>query len=282
MKVIMAIMIAVLALYGCASNASKDLEPTITFSPQERTVADSVVANMVQIPAGTFRMGGLGEDPEDDELPVRDVKIDAFAISAYEISFEQYDVFARSTGRELPEDQGWGRGARPVINVSYEDAVAFVEWLKAGTGKSFRLPSEAEWEYVARAGSEADFFHGNDIAQLCDYGNTADKSATTGWRNMTCADGFANTAPVGSFKPNAMGVYDMNGNVWEWVADCWYRNYKDAPTDSSPREKERCTMRGQRGGSWFYGSDEAKSSYRSNGNEKDKSVTLGFRVAMDL
>jgi formylglycine-generating enzyme required for sulfatase activity len=255
--------------------------PQITLNTEQQVMVDELLSDMVIIPAGEFKMGDLSGNGEGDELPVRAVAVKAFAIGRYEISFNQYDVFAQATGRELPDDQSWGRDQRPVINVSWEDAMAFAQWLTASTGMAFRLPAEAEWEFVARSGASSVYSYGDDVSQLCQHGNTADLSAKSGWRNMSCADGFSTTAPVGSFQANSLGVYDMHGNVWEWVADCWYRNYDGAPDTSEAREG-KCTSKGQRGGSWFYGTDEARSSYRSNGNVKDRSVTLGFRLARDL
>ncbi len=159
---------------------------------------------------------------------------------------------------------------------------AFIAWVNDQTGAALRLPTEAEWEYVARAGSDSSYAFGDNADQLCRYANTADQSARAGWRNMACNDGFATSAPVGSFEANAFGIYDMHGNVWEWVADCWFRNYDAATDDGSARDNGQCRARVQRGGSWFYAAEEAHSAFRSSGNARDRSVTLGFRVASDL
>ena len=261
----------------------------LTFTPtinvpntNDREILDQLLADMVVIPGGRFRMGDIANSGEDDELPVRTVVIKPFAMARFEVTFEQYDLFVRMTDREAPRDR-WGRGRRPVIDVNWFDVVDFIDWVSNATGVRLRLPTEAEWEYAARAGSDSRYSFGDDEALLCEYANIADSGTAIGWRNKQCSDGFATTAPVGSFKPNAFGLYDMHGNVWEWLGDCWFHNYKRAPADWRRWIKPGgCSVRAQRGGSWFYGSEEARSSYRSQGNELDKSVTLGFRLARDI
>ena len=257
--------------------------PTVTLhNDRDQEILDKLLADMVVIPAGMFRMGDIDNVGEDDELPVRNVAIRSFAIGRYEVTFEQFDVFVRMTNGERPRDR-WGRGRQPVIDVNWHDAMKFAQWVSNATGVRLRLPTEAEWEYAARAGSDDAYSFGNDEALLCDYANIADSATDIGWRNKKCSDGFQTTAPVGSFKPNAFGLYDMHGNVWEWLSDCWFHNYKRAPVDGRHWTKPGgCSVRAQRGGSWFYGADEARSSYRSQGNELDKSVTLGFRLARDI
>lgn len=237
---------------------------------------------MVVIPAGRFRIGDIQEVGEDDESPVQLIEIASFAMARYELTFEQYGVYARATGNEIPKTR-WGRGKRPVIRVTWHDAMEFIEWLNGISGLAFRLPSEAEWEYAARAASEDNYAHGNEVELLCNYANIADSTTTIGWRTDKCSDGFAATAPVGSFKANGFGLYDMQGNVWEWLADCWNRNHSGIPLDGRARTKfGGCSTRVQRGGAWFYGPEEARASYRSQGDELDKSVTVGFRLAQDI
>ena len=256
--------------------------PTLAaLSTQDQKIINQLINDRVELPAGSFSMGDINGVGEDDELPVHKVSVSRFALGRYEVTFEQYDVYVRATGSESPQDR-WGRGRRPVIDVTWQDAMAFTEWLAVITASPVRLPTEAEWEYAARAGSDNDFSFGNDDSTLCEYANIADQSTTIGWRNKKCDDGYRTTAPVGSFKPNAFGLYDMSGNVWEWLDDCWLRNYKSAPSDSRPQLTGSCSKRAQRGGSWFYGSDEARSAYRAFGNEFDKSVTVGFRLAYDI
>ena len=198
---------------------------------------------MVEIPAGRFQMGRVSGGCQDSEKPVHEVRIASFALSKTEVTFEEYDHFTAATGRKRAEDEGWGRGRRPVINVSWSDAVAYAEWLSAQAGESYRLPSEAEWEYAARAGSVTAYHFGNDASLLCGYGNHADTSTDYEWRNTACSDGVGKrTATVGTYQPNAFGLYDMHGNVFEWVQDCWNESYKVAPTDRALRVEGPATV----------------------------------------
>lgn len=265
---------------AAADQGDENAFPEVTLNASERKILDDLLENMVVIPAGTFVMGDSTGEGEDDELPLRTVTVKSFAISRYEVTFEQYDLYARMTEEEAPKDR-WGRERRPVMDVTWNDTKEFTRWVSQVTGTKLRLPSEAEWEYVARAGAEGNYSFGNDVASLCDYANVADSSTDIGWRVKQCSDGYRTTAPVGSFKPNAFGVYDMHGNVWEWLEDCWYRNYRGAPDHSAARTKGSSCSHAQRGGSWFYGAEEARSSYRARGAENEKSVTLGFRLARD-
>ena len=171
---------------------------------------------MVRISLGQFRMGSL-KRPE--EAPVHEVRFTKpFAMARYETTFEEYDRFAQATGRELPDDEGWDRGRRPVINVSWQDAKDYAAWLSGQTGKRYRLPSESEWEYAARSGGQDEIWAGtSEKSQLNEY---------VVWNTDR-------TAPVGTKKPNGLGLYDMSGNVDEWVEDCWHDNYKGAPTEGS-------------------------------------------------
>ena len=224
---------------------------------------------MVTIPAGSFRMGCVsGRDCEFFEKPVHSVSIASFEISKYEVTFEEYDAFTDATGREQVQDAGWGRGRRPVINVSWHDAVAYTQWLSSETGDRYRLPSEAEWEYAARAGSTTRYSWGNDIGRNranCD-------GCGSEWDNKQ-------TAPVGSFRANSWGLYDMHGNVWEWVQDCWNNNYRGAPDDGSAWESEDYISRVVRGGSWGRGPRSLRSAIRVWGDPGNRSYSSGFRIA---
>ncbi|WP_409523213.1 SUMF1/EgtB/PvdO family nonheme iron enzyme [Nitrincola sp. MINF-07-Sa-05] len=227
---------------------------------------------MAVVPAGSFMMGDLDNRGDDNERPVREVTIKhPFALSRHEVTFAEYDQFAQSTRRNLPDDEGWGRGSRPVINVSWHDAVAYTHWLSRQTGHSYRLPTEAEWEYAARAGTETSYWWGNELLDgyaVCD-------ECGSEW------DG-ERTAPVGQFPANAWGLFDMHGNVDEWVQDCYEDSYIGAPDDGSARINAGCTHQVMRGGSWF---DiprliRASSRYRHPANASRN--TWGFRVALDL
>ncbi len=152
--------------------------------------------------------------------PQHRVTVKPFAIGKYEVTFDEWDACVKAGGCNgyRPEDPGWGRGNRPVINVSWNDTKAYVAWLAKKTGNPYRLPSEAEWEFAARAGTTTPFAFGTTI--------------TPKQANFGRSDG--KTEPVGSYPPNAWGLYDMHGNVWEWVEDCWHDNYGRSPTDGQP------------------------------------------------
>ena len=241
------------------------------------TALPAAMPEMVVIPAGTFRMGCVsGRDCEDDEFPVHDVTIpQAFEVSVYEVTFAQWDacVAGGGCGGYRPYDEGWGRGNRPVINVSWEDAQAFVSWLSRYTGEDYRLLSEAEWEYVARAGTETAYGMGDAIRR-----NQANCTGSRLMREGICRDRWDYTAPVGSFQPNAFGVHDMHGNVGERVEDCWNDSYAGAPSDGSAWLSGDCSRRVLRGGSWGRGPVRLRSASRlaSTGGRYNDS---GFRVA---
>lgn len=247
---------------------------------------------MVQIPAGEFWMGS-GEDDQEasaSERPLHRVTIPRpFEIGKYEVTFDEYDQFAHATGRALPSDQGWGRGRRPVINVSWEDALAYAAWLSKMIGKSYRLPTEAEWEYAARAGSETERFWGDDPQQACQYANGADRSFQHyGYSGEIhdCDDGYIFTAEVGSFKASQFkanpGLYDTLGNVWEWVQDSWHGNYQGAPADGSAWEAAGNGPRVMRGGSWGRDPRRLRSAVRDRFEPHLRVNSVGFRLARTL
>ena len=230
---------------------------------------------MVVVPAGAFRMGCVsGQNCQDDESPVHRVTIDApFAVGVYEVTFTEWDrcVRAGGCGGYRPDDKGWGRGKRPVIHVSWKDARAYVAWLSGESGARYRLLSEAEWEYVARAGSETAYSWGNAIR----------KTRANCWGCGSRWD-REQTAPVGSFGANAFGLYDVHGNVWERVEDCWNDSYAGAPTDGTAWEQGNCYYRVVRGGSWFNNPRFLRSAYRIRSTSGYRNVILGFRVARSL
>lgn len=227
---------------------------------------------MVVLPSGQFRMGDQAGLGDDNEKPVHVVHIaKPFAIARFEVTFKEYDEFADATSRPLPSDEGWGRGQRPVINVSWKDAAAYATWLKNKTGLPYRLPSEAEWEYAARAGSLSTFWWGDEFKE--NMANCA--GCGSEW------DG-KQTAPVGSFSPNNWGLHDMTGNVDEWVADCYLENYTQAPIDGSAYKQRGCADRVMRGGSWFEIERLIRPASRYRNPLNAKRDSWGFRVALDL
>ena len=231
---------------------------------------------MTVVPAGTFRMGCLqGSGCAADELPVREVVISGrFALSKHEITFADWDACVEGGGCNgyLPDDKGWGRGSRPAINVNWDDAQSYVTWLSRSTGKTYRLPSEAEWEYAARAGTQSPYNWGNDLGP--DRANCGEDR---------CRDGFENTAPVGSFPANAWGLHDMHGNVFEWVQDCWNGStYEGAPTDGSAWTDGDCESRVSRGGAWSSSPTNLRSANRVRNARDHRQNSLGFRVVRTL
>ena len=229
---------------------------------------------MVVLPTGSFRMGDLSGDGDSDESPVRTVTIGKrIAMGRYEVTFADYDRFADADSRRSrPDDEGWGRGRRPVINVSQEDAKAYAVWLSAQTGKTYRLPSESEWEYAARAGTTTRYSWGDEIGD-----------------NRANCDGCGSewddeqTAPVGRFEPNAFGLYDMHGNVWEWVEDCYVDTYTGAPIDGSARTSG-CVSDSAvlRGGAWSVSPRPLRAADRVWGAPSDRDDVIGFRLVQDL
>lgn len=246
--------------------------------------------DMVVLPPGIFTMGTLpnelGHSP--DEAPQHEVAIPyLLAIGRYEITFEQWDACAVERGcSNYPGDSNWGRGRRPVINVSWNDAQQYVRWLSKKTGEEYHLPTEAEWEYAARAGTQTPrFWREGEIA--CAFANVYDASGQRvhhlNWDSFSCIDAQQSTAPAGSFLPNNFGLYDMLGNVWEWTADCWVANYDGAPANGGGRGENfagaDCKRHVIRGGSWNSVSWSTRSGFRGWQRGSDSTYALGFRVA---
>jgi formylglycine-generating enzyme required for sulfatase activity len=222
---------------------------------------------MVELPAAEYPMGSAGNSLNFDERPEHPVHLPAFAIGKYEVSFAEYDRFALATGRHLPNDEGWGRDDRPVINVSWNDANAYAQWLSEQTGHHYRLPSESEWEFAARAGTATMYWWEGlmkvNPANCFDCGSK--------W------DG-ASTAPVGSFFANKFGIHDTAGNVQEWTGDCYHPNYEGAPADGSVWQTPDCTERVVRGGSYTSPLDSVRSARRARYAQDTRLDNLGFRV----
>ena len=235
---------------------------------------------MVVIQAGSFKMGCVsGLDCFDHEKPAHQVTIpQLFAVSKFEVTFEDYSRFS---GPNDLDDEGWGRGYRPIINVSWNHAQEYVTWLSSQTGQTYRLLTEAEWEYAARAGSTTKFHFGNNESQLCRYANFYD---TTAGRDVTpCSDGVdLQTAVVGRYEPNAFGLHDMYGNAWEWVEDCWNNDYSGAPSDGSAWLTGDCDRRVMRGGSWASIHWLVHSAMRDRATDGYRSHSRGIRVARTL
>ena len=243
---------------------------------------------MVVVPAGSFTMGSpAGEQGRDiDESPQHGVTIaKPFAVGRFAVTFDEWDacVADRGCNGYHPQDLGWGRNRRPVINVTWDEATAYAAWVSRKIGKPYRLLTEAEWEYAARAGSTTAYYWGNEIGK----GNA--NCAPVG--KEACGSEWDNeqTAPVGSFAANAFGLYDMAGNVWQWVQDCYHDNYNGAPTDGSAWTTGNCRgtleedlQRVIRGGSWISGPLNLRSAGRFRDTFNNGGNNLGFRVGRTL
>ena len=223
---------------------------------------------MVWLPGGTFRMG-QDDSRYDNEMPAHEVELSSFSIGQTPVTFEEYDRFCAATGKKQPKDQGWGRGARPVINVTWKDAIAYCEWLSRQTGTSYRLPTEAQWEYACRAKSDAAYCFGEDAKQLRDYA----------WYGEDWEKGSAH--PVGEKRANAWDLHDLHGNVWEWVGDWYASDYYQRSPRENPGGPESGSRRVVRGGSWSRGAEDCRSACRGWNNLSVRSRYLGFRLARD-
>jgi formylglycine-generating enzyme required for sulfatase activity len=268
---------------------------------------------MVVVPAGGFEMGSPSSERgrEKSEGPQHRIAIEKpFAIGKYEVTRGEFAAFVRETG--FPAHQicvywfaidkesvkggaqdwlhpGYRQTDRdPVVCVSWEDARAYGTWISRKTGKTYRLPSEAEWEHAARAGTTSARFWGDNPDEACEYANAHDQfgkllNEEFPWARHNCNDGYAQTAPVGSFRPNGFGLHDMLGNVWEWVGDCWHETYGGAPMDGSAWESDgTCVRRVFRGGSWINLPWVVRSANRKKLKADVRSYGGGFRLARTL
>ena len=258
-----------------------------TYLP-DQGICDNVIARferenlpaMVAIPSGRFLMGSPEGEPlrYDDEGPQRLIELEGFYLSSTEITFGMWDACVRDEGcSHNPSDWGWGRGDRPVMNVSWKDAQEFVAWVNANTDGGYSLPSEAQWEYAARAGTTTAFSTGDQI--------TTDKANFNGnytYNGSSVGIYRTQTVPVGSFEPNAWGLYDMHGNVREWTQDCWNKDLSNHPSNGAALESGDCGQRVLRGGSWGNTPEDLRSAYRSRGTSTARNIDLGFRLLKTL
>jgi formylglycine-generating enzyme required for sulfatase activity len=245
-----------------------------------RDCASDVCPWLVAVPAGSFTMGSPAteRDRREDEGPQHKVTLRSFAVGVYEVTFEQYDacVAAKACSTEA-DDNKWGRGKRPVINVDFEDGEQYTRWLSKKTGKRYRLPSESEWEYAARAGTSTVFAFGDKL----DPSNT-NYAANFTYNGSVKGQGRDQTLPVGSLAPNAWGLYDVHGNVLEWVIDCPHDDYQGAPSDGKPWVKNCAEPRHiLRGGSWYDNPVYSRSAFRG-GLAAGNATATGLRVVREL
>ena len=267
---------------------------------------------MVVVPAGEFEMGSREQEPDRlaGEGPVHPVRLGhPFALMRNEVTRGQFFAFVKDTGYRAAKSCFAGDGtdwreyagktwkepgfsqdpSHPVVCLSWADARAYADWLSKKTGQSYRLPSEAEWEYAARAGSQHRYSYGDNDRELCTYANVVDLSMKSGfpgfkdaWRYVDCVDGYVYTAPVGKFKPNAFGLNDMHGNAWEWVQDCFHDSYQGAPVDGRPWDSAVCAKRTVRSGSWDRYQDGVRSAVRNGVEPAIGNDDVGFRLARTL
>lgn len=277
---------------------------------------------MLTIPAGSFLMGTAVEDrlidprtgePATNDGPQHTVSFaQPFAIGRYEVTIGEFAEFVAATGHEtvdrcmefskpggfsIRKGINWQNTGflqwpnQPVVCVSYYDAAAYAAWLSEQTGKPYRLPSEAEWEYAARAGATGPYYWGNEAAAACDYANVRSAGADTiskrqveaDKKGFPCDDGFRQSSPVGSFKPNALGLYDMQGNAWEWVADCNHKDYEGAPVDGSAwleDDGKACRFGMIRSGSFLNLVERSTVTVRAGRPRSGGATNMGFRVAL--
>ena len=266
------------AALGSGTDASKEAAPgseAAAYEPGAVIRDCDECPELVVVPAGAFRMGDLTGGGDADEGPVRTVTLPrAFALARYETTFAEWDAcVAAGACRRGVSDIGLGRDRRPVILVTWRDAQDYARWLSGLAGEPYRLPSEAEWEYAARAGSGTRFPWGDEVGR----GHANCEECGTPWDDAT-------TSPVGSFPANAFGVHDMVGNVYEWVADCGRDSYAGAPSDGSVQEPGdgACVWRMMRGGSWCSLPRASRPANRVRVPDVFHDIHVGFRVARSL
>lgn len=304
-----AVLLFAYASLASASDAAVQLAPGSVFEDC------ASCPRMVVIPPGNLTMGFDGGEKDRYEGPVRQLRIEnPFAAGQYPVTNAEYGRFISDSGyattegcnfwdfdnRELIKlagsswrDPGHGRPIRdnePVVCVSWHDIKAYTRWLSQDTGMDYRLLAEAEWEYIASDRADTDYPWGDDPNDACSYANVADLALVEEvgadqfmGANVNCNDGYARIAPVDAFPPNSFGVYDLIGNSWEWVEDCYLMSYPDGPLDGSAVQVSgECDRRAVRGGAWITNSFRQRPSWRGRDPEDKLTFIFGFRVARDL
>ncbi len=261
-----------------ASLAIADPASDRRYEPGETLRDCAKCPEMVVVPAGSFTMGSPQSEKGRSyyEGPQHRVTFSQpFAVGKYAVTFDEWDACVADGGCNgyKPSDADWGRGKRPVVNVSWNDAQAYISWLKRKTGRDYHLLSEAQREYVTRAGTTTPFWWGSTIS--ADQANYTHSGEAKSWYRYQ-------TAPVDAFLPNPWGLYQVHGNVYEWTEDCWKDNYSNAPTDGSAWTSENCVSRVVRGGSWETFPRYLRSAYRDRYIAVNRSTRYGFRVARTL
>lgn len=274
----MKVILFIISIFLITSNESS---AAIDSDAKQLTEEQLPLPKMIKIPAGSFEMGCVSNRRcEDTEKPVHEVSVAAFSLSATEVVFDLWDACVEANGcRYSPEDKGWGRGQNPVIYVSFTDVTQqFIPWLNHVTGEKYRLPSEAEWEYAARAGTKTPHIAGECLS--------TDKANFSGIQTIAashCPEGKKRrrAIPVASFPPNAFGLFNMEGNVYELTQDCWNYDYNDAPSDSKAWGTGECDSRVSRGGHHSGHATGARLADRGPIDLDFRSSSGGFRLAKD-
>jgi formylglycine-generating enzyme required for sulfatase activity len=262
-------VMCITALVGAGTGTRANAQRAASTEPGDIFRDCDDCGELVVVPAGDFTMGANDTPYEKPEHAISIPR--SFAIGRREVTFAEWDQCADAGAcKYRPDDHNWGRGNQPVINVSWDDAKLFLAWLSQKTGQKYRLPSEAEWEYAARAGTKTSFWWGRDVGAAraqCDNCG----SPTT-----------QRMAPVGSFRPNGFGLFDTAGNAAEWVEDCWNDNYRNAPKDASAWTSGDCRLRVLRGGNFTSKATEIRSASRFRYDEDVRYYANGFRVLREL
>lgn len=308
------VALTLLVTCGCGGAAQSGSDTPAVPAANEASldiVTNSIGMQLVRIPAGKFMMGTVGADPtKSDEAPAHQVKLKSYYLGRTEVTKGQFAKFVAATNYKTEAEKSGSGGTgiaqpygkesglswrswgfadgdyHPVVNVSWNDAVAFCEWLSKTEGKQYSLPSEAEWEYACRAGTMTKYFNGDDKDAVAKVGIVIDKTFAAGPPALVkysspskLDDGYLYTAPVARFAPNKFGVYDMHGNVEEWCLDSWY-DYEAKPA-TDPVHREPSNERVYRGGSWYCDLANVASAYRGKQEPDDSFCYTGFRVRLE-
>lgn len=321
------VILGVSLLAGCAGRVSEWPPPVDLTRPGALFQDCAECPLMVTFPVGEATLGSPPGEPESlgldaersaRERPQRTLEIvKRIAMAQTEITVAQFEVFVDATDRRMTPGcwhflgSEWAFDAarswmdpgvetspsHPALCLNKDDAQAYAIWLSGKTGERYRLPSEAEWEFAARAGTTTAWFWGGDAGRLCDFANAGDRAtarafgwegrriqsaALPNWRGVACDDGHAAAAPVKSFKPNGFGLYDMLGNAQEWVEDCWHENYRDGPSTQAARVDGDCAIGVMRGQGWTGSATVIRSAFRLKMDRADRRFTFGFRVVREM
>jgi formylglycine-generating enzyme required for sulfatase activity/serine/threonine protein kinase len=259
--------------------------PVVQMKPLSTFQDCSNCPSMIVMPAGTYAMGSRkGSGTRPAERPVHNVTLPRFAVGRFEVTSAQWRECV-AAGACAGKESASSDASLPVVRVNWNQSRAYAAWLSRSTGRKYRLPTESEWEFAARGGTQTPWFWGEDAKSQCSFANGADASARKQLVADTvfagCSDGHAALAPVGSFRPNRLGLHDLAGNAWEWMLDCWRDSYDDAPPGGRPVDSAGCSTRVIRGGSWRTSPDSLRSAARWRRAQQDETDSLGFRVVAE-